>query len=125
MGEVDDDERADLLQRVTLDGGRPVEVLQRLLVDPLDDLEEEVFLGGDVVVEAPLQDPDGVGDVLDRGRLVALLVEDAGCGLEDLLLPAARRTRTAALGWRPSSQSSVLVSGINMLLDSSFVGGGT
>ena len=95
--EVDDDERADLLQRVALDGGRPVEVLQRLLVDSLDDLEEEVLLGGDVVVEAALQDPDGVGDVLDRGRLVALLVEDTGCGLEDLLLPAARRTRTAAL----------------------------
>ena len=91
MREVDDDEGADLLQRVSLDGGRPVEVLQRLLVDPLDDLEEEVFLGGDVVVEAPLQDPDGVGDVLDRGGLVALLVKDTGCGLEDLLLATARR----------------------------------
>ena len=77
----------------------PLEVLEALLVDVLKDLEEEVLLGGDVVVEAALEDPDRVGDVLDRGRLVALLVEDARCGLEDLLAASAGRARAApALG---------------------------
>jgi hypothetical protein len=60
-------------------------------VDVADDLVEKVFLRPDVVIEAALQDPDLVGDVLDRGGLVPLLVEDSCRRVEDLLMPAAWR----------------------------------
>ena len=73
-----------------------LEPLERGLVDLLDDGEEEVLLGVDVVVEAALQDAELVGDVLDRRRLVALLLEQAGRGRDHLLLAAERVAGSAS-----------------------------
>jgi hypothetical protein len=90
-------ERTKLVERVLPDRVDLTEIGDRLLVDVTDDLVEEVFLRPDVVVQAALEDPDLVGDVLDRGRLVSLLVEDAGRRLEDLLVSTARRARCGGL----------------------------
>ena len=50
----------------------------------VDDGEEQIFLAVDVVVEAPLEEPDPGGDVLDPGGGVALLVELLTRGVDDL-----------------------------------------
>jgi hypothetical protein len=90
-------ERADPLERAALDPVDLLDVRERILVDAVEDLVEQVLLGADVVVEAALEDPDGLCDVLDRTRLVALLVEDARGSLEHLLVPAARRSGRRAV----------------------------
>ena len=97
MADVERDEGPDPLQRRPGRRLDSLEVPQPLLVDVLEDLEQEVFLRGDVVVEAAFEDPHRVGDVLNRRRLVALRVEDARGGLEDLL---------AAASWRPRAPRS-------------------
>jgi hypothetical protein len=38
----------------------------------LDDQVQQVFLALEVMVEAALEDPDRVGDILDRGGVIAL-----------------------------------------------------
>ena len=58
----------------------------RLVEDP----EQQILLGVDVVVEAALEDAQLVGDVLDRGVRVAARVEDLRGGVQDLLIAAAR-----------------------------------
>ena len=98
--EEGDDERAQLRHRRRLGGDRLLDLLERLLVDAAEDLVEQVLLRVDVVVEAALEDPDAVGDILDRRRPVALLVKDAGGDVDDLLLalllapPRARAVRS-------------------------------
>jgi hypothetical protein len=74
-------------QGVALDRPDAIEGGEGAGVGVSADLVEEVLLGVDVVVEAPLEQPGGVGDVPRRGRLVALLVEDLGGGVEDLTPP--------------------------------------
>ena len=64
-------------------------------MNTLEDLEQEILFRGDVVVEAALQDPDCVGDVLNRSGLITLLVKDASCRLENLFTAASRRPCTA------------------------------
>ena len=53
----------------------------------VDDGEEQIFLAVDVVVEAPLEEPDPGRDVLDPGGGVALLVEHLARGIDDLVPP--------------------------------------
>src|SRR5207247_3036334 len=89
-------ERADALKAVAVLRG-VLHLPQRLAVHALEDLVEQVLLRGDVVVEAALEDPDRVSDVLDRRRLVALLVEDPGGRLEDLVVASPRGARSARL----------------------------
>src|SRR5581483_840428 len=57
---------------------------QALLVDGFDHVVQEVFLGLDVVVQAALEHPQPVRDVLERGRVVALGVEHVGGDLDEL-----------------------------------------
>jgi len=103
---VREHEGAEPVERVPAGGVDLAQIGDRLFVNVADDLVEEVFLRADVVVEAALQDPDLVGDVLDRRRLVPLLVEDAGGRLEDLLVPAARGAGRSGLGVDRSASSS-------------------
>src|SRR5439155_23925612 len=63
----------DLVQYLLLEDVHPVVL----------DLEEQVFLAADVLVQTGLGEAAGVGDVLDRGPLVALLADDASGGLEN------------------------------------------
>jgi hypothetical protein len=65
----------------------------------VDDGEQQVFLAVDVVVEAPLEQADPGGDVLDPGGGVALLVEDLAGGVDDLVPPlqVERPPRTPAV----------------------------
>jgi len=72
---VSQDRASELLSRRQLAGhdlGHP-------LVNPgnrfLDDQVEQVFLALEVMVEAALQDTDRVGDILDRGGVIALRLE--------------------------------------------------
>src|SRR5690606_37081081 len=50
--------------------------------------DEQIFLGGDVVVEAGLAQPHAVGDVLHGGGVVALLPKQLQRRLQQLLVPA-------------------------------------
>jgi hypothetical protein len=67
-----------------------------VLADVPDELGEQLFLAADVVVEPRPGDPDGIGDVLQRGPVVAALGEEPGGVLEDL-----RHHQLAARGRRP------------------------
>src|SRR5205823_9470195 len=49
-----------------------------------EDLEDEKLLRLEVVVDEALGDPGLLGDLLDRGVLVALTAKDRERGLEDL-----------------------------------------
>ena len=82
--DVPDDDVAQLLQRVTLPRGQRLDVGQALLVHRLDHVEQQVFLGLDVVVQAALQHSQPVRDVLQRGRVVPLGVEHVGGDLDQL-----------------------------------------
>jgi hypothetical protein len=96
------DVERDPLERIQpFDGDDLLEDRLDLFVHLLEDAEEQVFLGLDVVVEAALEDPELVGDVLDRGRRVPALVEDLGGGLDDLVVALATRARRR--GCRASS----------------------
>src|SRR5262249_50345339 len=53
---------------------------------PENDLVEEIVLGLDVVVEAALEQAELLGDVLERGRVVAAVVEHARGDGDQLLL---------------------------------------
>src|SRR3984957_5506803 len=55
-----------------------------VLADVLDELGEQLFFAADVVVEPGPGDPDGIGDVLQRGPVVSALGEEPGGVLEDL-----------------------------------------
>jgi hypothetical protein len=77
-------------------------------VDHLGDPVEEVLLGVDVVVERALEQADGGGDVLQRGRGVALAVEDLRRRLVDLLL-ALQRERRGRAGPLPSASVGPVV----------------
>src|SRR6185295_1943739 len=86
-------------------GGRLVVPGKRLL----DDQVEQVFLALHVMVEAALQDPDRVGDVLDGGGVIALGLEDLRRRRDDLLegghappILAARMSLGATATWRRS-----------------------
>src|SRR5919199_6323771 len=56
---------------------------------------EQLLLALDMVVETPLEHAHFVGDILDRGRMVALLFEQLGCSRDDLL--RARRAHALIL----------------------------
>jgi len=62
------------------------------------DLEKERLLAPDVVVEAGLGEAGGVGDVLDRGGVVALLADEARRRLEDAIPRAQRVGLAVGLG---------------------------
>ena len=47
--------------------------------------DQQVFLGGEVVIEGRGADAGGVGDVAHRGRRVALVQELPGGGFQDAL----------------------------------------
>jgi hypothetical protein len=57
---VERDERPHLLERVAVHLLDPLDVRERVLVDVLEDLVEQVLLRADVVVEAALEDADGL-----------------------------------------------------------------
>ncbi len=57
------------------------------LVVALDDREEQILLGVDVVVHAALEDPDLVGDLLQARRVVPLAAEDRRGRVDDQLGP--------------------------------------
>jgi hypothetical protein len=95
----------DLSVHVELDALERVDALDRehlledrldLLVDLLEEPEEQVFLGLDVVVQAALEDAELVGDVLHRRGRVATLVEDLGGRGDDLVIALAPRPRGLA-----------------------------
>src|SRR5271165_5321833 len=54
-----------------------------VLADVLDERGEQLFFAADVVVEPGPGDPDGIGDVLQRGPVVSALGEEPGGVLED------------------------------------------
>ena len=53
---------------------------------PVEQPEQQLLLGGDVVVQAALEDAELVGDVLDRRVGVAAGVEDARRGAQHLFV---------------------------------------
>src|ERR1700712_2905377 len=55
-----------------------------LLMDRADDVEEQIFLRLDVVVQAALEHPEAISDVLQRRPVVALLEEDLRCHVDEL-----------------------------------------
>ncbi len=61
----------------------------------LHDVEQELGLAVDVVIEAGLGDAERVGDVADRGGVVALLQDDRGRGAVDLGRSSVGRHGTA------------------------------
>jgi hypothetical protein len=58
--------------------------MRGVLADVPDECGEQLFLAADVVVESRPGDPDGIGDVLQRGPVVSALGEEPGGVLEDL-----------------------------------------
>jgi hypothetical protein len=68
--ELETVERRQIGKRLDLEENR-----ENIFVHLLEEAEEEIFLGGDVVIEAPLQDAELVGDILDGGRRIAALIE--------------------------------------------------
>jgi hypothetical protein len=97
----------DLLADVDLEPLDRVQTLQRgnlledqvdLVVGLLQQAEEQVFLGVDVVVKAPLEDAQLIGDVQNRGVRIAALVEDARRGVQDLAIALLGPLRRCAGG---------------------------
>ncbi len=65
-------------------GGEDVVHAQRdVVVDRLENREEQLFLGREVLVDGPLADPGALGDFGDPGRGVALLGKDGACRLDE------------------------------------------
>ncbi len=69
-------------------GGPPdldeaVDPIEDPLVHPLEDGEEQLVLGREVLIDRPLADPGAIGDGRHRHRVEALLREDLGGGTED------------------------------------------
>src|SRR3546814_18316451 len=71
----------------------------------VEDPEEQVLLGADVVIQAAFEDADGVGDVLHRRSRVPLLSEDHRSRCKDLGVPVPARTwRLGPVGCRSRSE---------------------
>ena len=71
-------------------------------VQPQVELEEDVLLAREVVVERRLRDAEPVGDLAQRGLVVALVVEELERDVEDPLPRVARAGGRRAIA--PSSR---------------------
>jgi hypothetical protein len=69
-------------REIRLDDG--LKVVDQLVERLIEDCRQDLLLSRDVVIEAGLLEPDGVGDVLHRGAVITLLPEDLGGGLDDV-----------------------------------------
>src|SRR5262249_12971662 len=63
--------------------------LAQLVVGRLQQLGEQLLLGGEVPVEDALADAEGLDDVGDRSRVVATLGEEACRAVDELVAPLA------------------------------------
>ena len=81
------EERVDLRDRVARGiGERGLEgALEEAPHHPVDDRVAQVFLALEVVVEVPLADAALPQDVVERGAVVALQVDEPGGGVQDLV----------------------------------------
>ena len=94
------------LQRIQpFDCGHGLQNPVHVVVGLRQQAKEQVFLGVDVVVEAALEDPELVRDVLDRGVGVSPRVKDLGGGVQDLLIAAARTFGRSRGGLRRARRS--------------------
>ena len=75
-----------------------LEALEQEAVDVLDELEEQRLLRVDVVVDAAALDPEALGDLGRRGRLVALLGEELRRDAQHLRPAAVLRVGAASSG---------------------------
>ena len=84
-----------------LRGGRAAHGLEEARLDQLLDGEGDVLLAGEVAEEGALGDVDGVDDLVDGRRLVALLREEleggADQGVPGALLLALTQSRSVAV----------------------------
>src|SRR6185503_10914573 len=77
--------------------GRSETALDEGAPDPIDDRVAQVFLALEVVVEVALADPALPQDIVERGGLIALHVDESGGGVENLI---AGRSALLAPGLR-------------------------
>jgi len=69
------DQLPELRERIGVAVEDLLQAFEQEAVDVLDELEEQLLLRVDVVVDAAALDPETLGEVRRRGRLVAVLGE--------------------------------------------------